>query len=48
MIDMRNGKIWGFPTLEQEAVYPVDPTSSKPPLCQPLLLGRFALEDSDR
>ncbi|HXY52542.1 MAG TPA: hypothetical protein VEI01_24065 [Terriglobales bacterium] len=48
MIDMRNGKIWGFPTLQQDAVYPVDPTSSKSPVSRPFLLGRFALEDTER
>jgi len=35
MIDMRNGKIWGFPTLQQDAVYPVDPTGSKSPVSGP-------------
>jgi len=48
MIDMRNGKIWGFPTLQQDAVYAVDPACSKSPVSRPFLLGRFAPEDSDR
>ncbi len=30
VVDIRNGKIWGFPTMQQE-VYPVDAT---PPCCQ--------------
>ena len=46
-IDMRTGKIWGFPTYGQQP-YPVDITSSKPLTSRPILLGRFALEDTDR
>src|SRR5262245_59167574 len=30
VIDLRNGDIWGFPTLTS-APYPVDPTRSEPP-----------------
>src|SRR5689334_14411397 len=36
-IDMRNGDIWGFPTLTQ-STYPVDVTQSKPPKSSPMYL----------
>src|SRR5215831_6802698 len=39
-IDMRNGDIWGFPTLT-ELPYPVDGTTSKPPVSSPMYLGKF-------
>ena len=29
-VDMRNGKIWGFPTLTQDP-YPSNPTATTPP-----------------
>ena len=40
VIDMRNGDIWGFPTLSG-APYPVDTTRSEPPVSDPMYLGRF-------
>jgi len=46
-IDMRTGKIWGFPTYGQQP-YPVDISTTKPITSRPILLGRFALEDTDR
>jgi hypothetical protein len=46
-IDMRTGRIWGFPTYGQQP-YPVDVASTKPPTSKPMVLGRFALEDTDR
>ena len=39
-IDMRNGDVWGFPTLT-EVPYPVDTTTTKPPVSPPMYLGRF-------
>ena len=47
VVDLRTGKIWGFPTYGQQP-YPVDVASSKPPTSKPIALGRFALEDTDR
>lgn len=47
MIDMRTGKIWGFPTNTQDP-YPVNVVDSKPQTSHPFLLGRFALEDADK
>ena len=41
-IDMRNGKIWGFPTFTQDP-YPSNPTSSTPPTSRPFLLGKVLL-----
>jgi hypothetical protein len=46
-VDMRTGKIWGFPTYGQQP-YPVDISTTKPVTSKPVLLGRFALEDTDR
>jgi hypothetical protein len=46
-IDMRNGKIWGFPTTTQDP-YPSNPMASAPPTSHPFLLGRFALADVDK
>src|SRR5690348_9137267 len=42
IIDLRNGNVWGFPTLSG-APYPVDPTTSKPPVSTPMYLGKFDL-----
>jgi hypothetical protein len=46
-VDLRTGKIFGFPTYGQQP-YPVDVTSSKPSTTKPMVLGRFALEDTDK
>jgi hypothetical protein len=40
VIDMRNGNVWGFPTLSSSP-YPVDTTSTQPPTSHPLYLGKF-------
>jgi len=40
VIDMRNGNIWGFPTLSS-APYPVDNTKNEPPVSAPIYLGKF-------
>jgi hypothetical protein len=40
VIDLRNGDVWGFPTLSA-APYPVDPGKSKPPVSSPMYLGKF-------
>lgn len=46
-VDMRNGKIWGFPTFTQDP-YPSNPTASSPPTSHPFLLGKFALSEVDK
>jgi hypothetical protein len=48
MIDMRTGKVWGFPTIQSDSVYPYDPMSSTAQTSRPFLLGRFALGDTDK
>ena len=40
VIDMRNGDIWGFPTLSSTP-YPVDTLRSTPPVSTPMYLGKF-------
>ena len=44
VVDMRTGKIWGFPTLGQQS-YPANQLQSKAPTSRPFELGRFAFED---
>lgn len=43
VIDMRNGDIWGFPTLSQSP-YPIDAAQTKPPKSYPMYLGKFMFE----
>jgi hypothetical protein len=40
VIDLRSGDVWGFPTMSS-APYPVDMTNTKPPVSEPMYLGRF-------
>ncbi|HMK29158.1 MAG TPA: hypothetical protein VK473_05680 [Terriglobales bacterium] len=40
VVDLKNGKVWGFPTLNN-APYPVDMTNPTPPVSKPIYLGRF-------
>jgi hypothetical protein len=47
VVDMRTGKVWGFPTLSQLS-YPSDPMNSRPTTSHPFALGRFAFEDTDK
>jgi hypothetical protein len=47
VVDLRTGKIWGFPTLTQ-STYPIDIGSNKPPVSHPMFLGTFAFEDMDK
>jgi hypothetical protein len=44
VVDMRTGKIWGFPTLAPQS-YPANQLQSKAPTSRPFELGRFAFED---
>jgi len=46
VIDMRNGNVWGFPTLGREP-YPIAGASSTSPTSRPFLLGKFALSDME-
>jgi len=47
VIDLRNGKIWGFPTGSLNP-YPSYPMKNKPAISRPFVLGRFAFEDTDK
>jgi len=46
VLDLRNGKIWAFPTFTQDP-HPVNAVNSTPPTSHPFLLGKFALADTD-
>ena len=47
VIDMRNGDIWGFPTLSQSP-YPIDTAQTKPPHSSPMYLGKFMFSAATR
>ena len=47
VIDLRNGNIWGFPTLS-DAPYPVSGAQASPPVSHPFLLGKFSVADIDK
>jgi hypothetical protein len=47
VVDLRNGNIWGFPTLTQDP-YPAAGTNTTPPTSHPFLLGKFALADIEK
>jgi hypothetical protein len=47
VVDMNTGSIWGFPTLTG-APYPVDISTSKPPVSHPMFLGTFAFQEIDK
>jgi hypothetical protein len=47
VIDMRSGKIWGFPTGTIDT-YPSNSLDEKPVTSHPLYLGRFAFEDVEK
>ncbi len=47
VVDLRNGKIWGFPTLGPQP-FPVNRIDNKPQTSRPFALGRFAFEDTGK
>ena len=47
VVDLRNGKIWGFPTLGPQP-FPVNMVDNKPQTSHPFALGRFAFEDANK
>lgn len=47
VVDMRTGKIWGFPTVTADT-YPVNGVDTKPQTSHPIALGKFAFEDTDK
>jgi len=48
VVDLRNGKVWGFPTTAQDVPYPVDMVNGGTPASHPFLLGKYAFGDTDR
>jgi len=47
VVDLRSGKIWGFPTGTVDP-YPSYPLDSKPSVSKPFALGRYAFEDTEK
>jgi hypothetical protein len=47
VVDMRNGKIWGFPTGSLDA-YPSNALEGKPVTSHAIALGRYAFEETDK
>ena len=47
VVDLRTGKIWGFPTMTTDP-YPFNALNSKPQTSHPFELGNFAFEDMDK
>jgi hypothetical protein len=47
VIDMRSGKIWGFPTGTIDT-YPSNSLDEKPVTSHPLYLGKFAFEEIEK
>ena len=47
IVDLRNGKIWGFPTYSTD-VYPTNIKDGKPPVSRPFALGQFALDETSK
>jgi hypothetical protein len=44
VVDLTTGRVWGFPTLNS-APYPIDISSTKPPVSHAVLLGTFDFGD---
>lgn len=40
VVDLTNGNIWGFPTLNEDP-YPIDTLKNIPPTSRPIYLGKF-------
>jgi hypothetical protein len=47
VIDLRNGNVWGFPTLGREP-YPTSGMQTTPQTSHPFLLGKYALSDIEK
>ena len=45
VVDLRNGNVWGFPTLVADT-YPINASSNTPPTSHPFLLAKFAFGDT--
>jgi hypothetical protein len=44
VVDLTTGRVWGFPTLNS-APYPIDISSTKPPVSHAVFLGTFAFDE---
>ena len=47
VVDLRNGKVWGFPTLGSQP-YPMDITKTEPPVSRPIYLGQYDFAATSR
>jgi hypothetical protein len=47
VVDLRNGKIWGFPTGTLDT-YPTDAVENKVQTSHPFLLGYYAFDETDK
>ena len=47
VVDLRTGKIWGFPTITTDP-YPFNAMNSKPVISHPFELGSFAFEEMEK
>lgn len=47
VIDLRNGNVWGFPTLSREP-YPATGAQTTPQTSHPFPLGKFALAEMEK
>jgi hypothetical protein len=48
VVDMRTGKIWGFPTNAPQSYPASGLQNNKPPISRPFELGKFAFEDTNK
>ena len=47
VVDLTTGRVWGFPTLNSDP-YPVDISTTKPPVSHAIFLGTFAFSDMSK
>ncbi|HST09448.1 MAG TPA: hypothetical protein VLL05_03660 [Terriglobales bacterium] len=46
VVDLSNGKVWGFPTMTPDSPYPINQMNSTPPTSHPFLLAKYAFGDT--
>jgi hypothetical protein len=47
VVDMRNGDVWGFPTITNSP-FPLDPTTTTPPKSHPFYIGKFLFSEAQK
>jgi len=47
-VDLSNGNVWGFPTLQQDPYPAQNVVPASPPVSHSFLLGKFAVGDMNR